>query len=100
MGTIICTDITKAWGAGTPREVVALEGVSMTVGHGEGQRCREGVGRNGLHVDHLRIAILSELFRQTFMIALSVHSLILLCCLKPQLIFPKHSRLPFCLPWI
>ncbi len=35
MGEIICTDITKVWGAGTPREVVALERVSLTVSHGE-----------------------------------------------------------------
>jgi NitT/TauT family transport system ATP-binding protein len=35
MGEIICTDITKVWGAGTPREVVALEQVSLTVCHGE-----------------------------------------------------------------
>src|SRR5215831_4118543 len=35
MGEIICTDLTKVWGAGTPREVVALERVSLTVGHGE-----------------------------------------------------------------
>jgi len=35
MGAIICTDITKLWGAGTAREVVALEQVSLTVGHGE-----------------------------------------------------------------
>jgi len=35
MGEIICTDITKVWGAGTPREVTALEEVSLTVQHGE-----------------------------------------------------------------
>src|SRR5215467_4409008 len=35
VGEIICTDITKVWGAGTPREAVALERVSLTVSHGE-----------------------------------------------------------------
>jgi NitT/TauT family transport system ATP-binding protein len=35
MGEIIGTDITKVWGAGTPREVVALERVSLTIRHGE-----------------------------------------------------------------
>jgi ABC-type sugar transport system ATPase subunit len=35
MGEIICANITKVWGAGTAREVVALEKVSLTVGDGE-----------------------------------------------------------------
>jgi NitT/TauT family transport system ATP-binding protein len=35
MGEIICTDITKIWGSGTPREVVALDTVSLSVQPGE-----------------------------------------------------------------
>jgi NitT/TauT family transport system ATP-binding protein len=35
MGEIICTDITKVWGAGTPREVVALDTVSLSIQPGE-----------------------------------------------------------------
>jgi NitT/TauT family transport system ATP-binding protein len=35
MGEIVCTDVTKAWGVDTPREVVALESVSLRVRHGE-----------------------------------------------------------------
>jgi NitT/TauT family transport system ATP-binding protein len=35
MGEIVCTDVTKVWGADTPREVVALDTVSLRVQHGE-----------------------------------------------------------------
>ena len=35
MGEIVCTDVTKVWGADTPREVVALEHVSLRVQPGE-----------------------------------------------------------------
>lgn len=35
MGEIVCTAVTKVWGAGTAREVVALEAVSFAVRHGE-----------------------------------------------------------------
>jgi ABC-type nitrate/sulfonate/bicarbonate transport system ATPase subunit len=35
MGAIICTNITKVWGAETTRDVVALEQVSLTVDDGE-----------------------------------------------------------------
>jgi NitT/TauT family transport system ATP-binding protein len=35
MGEIVCTDVTKVWGADTPREVVALDTVSLRVRHGE-----------------------------------------------------------------
>src|SRR5262245_28967824 len=69
-------------------------------GHSKGQRGREGVGRNCFHVDHLRISIVSELFRQTFIMAIPVQSLLLLCCLKPYLTFHGHSRLPLYPPWI
>lgn len=31
MGVIVCTDVIKVWGAKTPREVVALERVSLRV---------------------------------------------------------------------
>ena len=35
MGEIVCTAVTKVWGADTAREVVALEAVSFAVRHGE-----------------------------------------------------------------
>ena len=35
MGEIVCTNISKVWGAGTPRQVVALDRVSFAVQHGE-----------------------------------------------------------------
>jgi NitT/TauT family transport system ATP-binding protein len=35
MGVLVCTDVTKVWGADTPREVVALDTVSLRVQHGE-----------------------------------------------------------------
>jgi NitT/TauT family transport system ATP-binding protein len=35
VGEIVCTAVTKVWGAGTAREVVALETVSFAVRHGE-----------------------------------------------------------------
>jgi NitT/TauT family transport system ATP-binding protein len=35
MDKIICTDVTKVWGADTAREVMALDTVSLTVGQGE-----------------------------------------------------------------
>jgi NitT/TauT family transport system ATP-binding protein len=35
MGEIVGTNVTKVWGAGTPREVVALDNVSFAVRHGE-----------------------------------------------------------------
>jgi NitT/TauT family transport system ATP-binding protein len=35
MGEIVCTDVTKVWGADTPREVGALDTVSLRVQHGE-----------------------------------------------------------------
>lgn len=35
MGEIVCTAVTKVWGADTAREVVALETVSFAVRHGE-----------------------------------------------------------------
>ena len=35
MGEIAGTNITKIWGAGTPREVLAIDDVSFTVRHGE-----------------------------------------------------------------
>ena len=35
MGEIVCTDVSKVWGADTPREVVALDTVSLRVQHGE-----------------------------------------------------------------
>jgi NitT/TauT family transport system ATP-binding protein len=35
VGEIVCTAVTKVWGAGTAREVVALESVSFAVRHGE-----------------------------------------------------------------
>jgi ABC-type nitrate/sulfonate/bicarbonate transport system ATPase subunit len=35
VGEIVCTDVTKVWGVGTSREVVALEDVSISVRHGE-----------------------------------------------------------------
>jgi hypothetical protein len=31
MGVLVCTDVTKVWGADTPREVVALDTVSLRV---------------------------------------------------------------------
>ena len=34
MGEIVCTDVTKVWGADTPREVVALDTVRLRVQHG------------------------------------------------------------------
>jgi NitT/TauT family transport system ATP-binding protein len=35
VGEINCTNITKVWGVGTPREVEALDNVSFSVRHGE-----------------------------------------------------------------
>ena len=35
MGEIVCTDVSKVWGADTPREVVTLDTVSLRVQHGE-----------------------------------------------------------------
>jgi ABC-type nitrate/sulfonate/bicarbonate transport system ATPase subunit len=35
MGEIVCQAVTKVWGAGTAREVAALESVNFTVRHGE-----------------------------------------------------------------
>ena len=35
MGEIVCTDVTKVWGADTPREVLALDTVSLRVQPGE-----------------------------------------------------------------
>jgi NitT/TauT family transport system ATP-binding protein len=34
MGEIVCTDVTKVWGADTPGEVVALDSVGLRVRHG------------------------------------------------------------------
>jgi NitT/TauT family transport system ATP-binding protein len=35
MGKIVCTEVTKVWGAGVGREVVALDTVSLSVQDGE-----------------------------------------------------------------
>ncbi len=35
MGTLTCAGVGKVWGAGTDREVVALENIDLDVRHGE-----------------------------------------------------------------